>query len=188
MPVNICILVEGIDDEQFLKAYIEHLSFDSKQFSVGNVGGKDNTDELRKEAERAIDRNQVVLVIFDANSDLTGARENIAGALQNLSYNHFLLPNDRSRGALENLLEEIINPEHQAIFDCFEEYEKCIDSKGYKAPSRKAKIYAYQWSNGLRKEERDHGNRHFDPNYWDFDNAALEPLKNFLSEHLARKP
>jgi len=188
MPVNTRIFVEGIDDEQFLKAYLKHLSFDSKQFSVGNVGGKDNTDELREKAERAIASGQKALVIFDANSDPAGARKKIAGALQELPYNVFLFPNDRSNGALEDLLEKVINPKHQAIFDCFEEYKKCIIGNKYEAPSHKAKIYAYQWSNGLRKEERDHGNRHFDPNYWDFDNAALEPLKNFLSEHLARKP
>lgn len=187
MPVHTRIFVEGKDDKRFLEAYLNHLSFDAQKFPVASIDGGDNTDELREKAGRAIAEGQKVLVIFDANSDPAGAREKIAGALRELPYDHFLFPNDQSNGALEDLLEKIINPEHQAIFDCFEEYKKCIASKSkdYKAPSHKAKIYAYQWTNGLRKEERDRGNRHFDPDYWDFDSEALEPLKDFLSQHLA---
>lgn len=185
MPVSASILVEGIDDEQFLQAYLKHLSFDSKQFSVGNVGGKDNTDELRKKAERAIDREQAVLVIFDANSDPAGARANISETLNGLSHSDFLFPDNQSEGNLENLLEKIINSTHGTIFECFEAYRECLKNcdPPYTIPSDKGKIYAYRQAlNKLDKEDQ------FSPEIWDFDSEALEPLKNFLSQHLAQKP
>lgn len=188
MPAHTRIFVEGKDDKQFLEAYLKHLSFAAEEFPVDSIDGGDNTNELREKAGRAIVRGQTVLVIFDANSNPAGAREKIAGALRELPHSHFLFPDNESNGALEDLLEKIIKPEHRAIFDCFEEYKECIESKGYKAPSHKAKIYAYQWSHGLRTEERDRGNRHFDPDCWNFDSGALEPLKDFLSQHLTKKP
>jgi len=188
MPVHTRIFVEGKDDKRFLEAYLNHLSFAAQEFPVDSIGGGDNTDELREKAGRVVASGQKALVIFDANSNPAGAREKIAEALRELPHDVFLFPDDQSNGVLEDLLEKIINPEHQEIFDCFEEYKKCIASKNYKAPSHKAKIYAYQWSHGLRTEERDRGNRHFDPDYWNFDSEALEPLKNFLNQHLAQKP
>lgn len=73
---------------------------------------------------------------------------------------------------MENLLER--------IFECFEGYKQCVSEcmSEYKLPDMKAKIYAYKEALGIIQENT------FDLRYWDFENSALEPLKNFLTQNL----
>ena len=47
----------------------------------------------------------------------------------------------------------------------------------YEQPGMKAKIYAYKQVLGILEDP-------FNPRYWDFENTALEPLKNFLNQNL----
>ncbi|MDD9859866.1 MAG: hypothetical protein OXU40_05410 [Nitrospira sp.] len=113
----------------------------------------------------------------------------------------FLFPNNKSSGILEDLLKKIILPRHRDVFTCFDGYVKCLTRSkgGYDPPDIKAKIYAYKHAlkilNKLHDDtrktysyEKAHGmlkgKNPFDPQHWDFDNSALEPLKKFLTKHI----
>jgi hypothetical protein len=87
---------------------------------------------------------------------------------------------------LEQLLVRIINPIHQTILNCFDEYENCLKSSvggNYFTPNRKAKMYAYALSltKSGNEQERDYTN----PDHWDLnpENPYLAPLKSFLDTH-----
>jgi len=91
---------------------------------------------------------------------------------------------NQSPGKIEHLLKEIIIPEHEEIFDCFEGYKKCLKEKTgpYQLPDIKGKIYSYKEALGLMKKEK---KDRFMPEYWDFQNSFLVPLKKFLLKNLS---
>ena len=98
-------------------------------------------------------------------------------------------------------MEQIINAKHKCLFDCFEGYQTCINSRKdrsgnniYNAPIRKTKIYAYVDSIKKSKDEekrfktRKGGDFLFDnQELWDLDNEYLAPLKEFLLKYLKVK-
>ena len=181
------IVVEGEEDEDFLKSYIRILGYSDETFAFRPIGGRDNLKGARVEVESALDREEKVLIIFDADleepktkSPYKNAKNYIENELKGLEgFKVFLFPDDNSTGAVENLLEKIINSDHERIFECFEEYKQCISKcmSEYELPGMKAKIYAYKQVLGIRRNP-------FDPQYWDFENTALEPLKSFLNQNL----
>ena len=178
------IIVEGEEDENFLKSYIKNLGYSDEVFNIQQTKGRDNLkeDSIKNEIENALDIDSKVLIIFDADSNYESTKIDIVNKLEGLEgFKIFLLPDDddNSTGAVEDLLEKIIKSEHEKIFECFEEYKECISKcmSEYELPSMKAKIYAYKQVLGILETP-------FDPHYWDFENSALEPLKNFLKQNL----
>ncbi len=177
------IIVEGKEDKNFLESYIKNLGYSDEVFNIQQAKGKDNLkeDSIRNEIENALDRGSQVLIIFDANSDHESTKTGIEHTIERLEgFNIFLFPDDNSGGTVENLLEKIVKSEYERIFECFEEYKQCI-SEGmseYELPDIKAKIYAYKQVLGILETP-------FDPQYWDFENSALDPLRNFLTQNLS---
>ena len=174
------IIVEGNEDENFLKSYIETLGYPDESFRFLPINGKDRLEASEAIIEDALDRGSQVLIIFDADSDCESTKTDIEHTLERLEgFKIFLFPDDNSNGAVEDLLEKIISSEHERIFECFEEYKQCIGKcmSEYEPPGMKAKIYAYKQVLGIREDP-------FDPRYWDFENTALEPLKSFLNQNL----
>ena len=172
------IVVEGKEDENFLKSYIKSLDYFDEAFNIRQTKGKDNLkeDSIKNEIENALDIGSKVLILFDANSDYESAKTDIVNKLEGLEgFKIFLFPDDNSNGTVENLLEKIIRSEHERIFECFEKYKQCMSE--YELPGMKAKIYAYKQALGIFEDP-------FDPRYWDFDNTELEPLKSFLMQNL----
>ena len=171
------IIVEGNEDENFLKSYIETLGYPDESFRFLPINGKDKLEASEPIIEDALDRGSQVLIIFDADSNCENTKTDIEHTLERLEgFKIFLFPDDNSNGAVEDLLEKIINSEHERIFECFEEYKQCISE--YNLPNMKAKIFAYKEALDILEENT------FDPCYWDFENTALEPLKSFLNQNL----
>ena len=178
------IVVEGEEDENFLKSYIKSLGYSDEVFNIQQTKGRDNLkeDSIKNEIENALDTDSKVLIIFDADSDYESTKTYIVDKLEGLEgFKIFLFPDDddNSTGAVEDLLERIIKSEHEKIFECFEEYKECISEcmSEYEPPGMKAKIYAYKQVLGIIETP-------FDARYWDFENSALEPLKSFLNQNL----
>lgn len=105
----------------------------------------------------------------------------------------FLFPNNNDDGAFEELLLNIINPQHKGLIDCFDKYEMCIggqDASGelYETPNTKAKIYSYITSFKRSRKERERikgGNWDFQNfKYWNLDAEYLKPLKEFIGKHV----
>lgn len=112
----------------------------------------------------------------------------------NIQFELFLFPNHADDGDFEYLLEQIINPDHQVIIDCFSDFEACLrrpkDHNGdplYVTPNRKGKIFTYISSMNLPSNKRNKlggGEWLFnDPKYWLLDHPYLKPLIEFLKKY-----
>ena len=186
MDRKFLIIVEGKEDLFFIKNYLSHIKKDSSSIELREAGGKygiieEYIKQLIGELERKHGHEIEIIVIADAD---TNTRELVSKKLQGLKHELFLFPDNSNNGNLECLLEEIILPDKQDIFECFENYERCLEerNKGYQLPNQKAKIYSYKEALGALAEK--HREAQFKPEYWDFDNSALDPLKNFLLKNL----
>ena len=96
----------------------------------------------------------------------------------------FLIPDHRSPGDLETLLESITNLAHKDIFECLDEYASCLRETStrvpYSPPDRKGRIFAYCQALGIEPTgtKRDYFAQ---PEYWNLDAPALQPLSSFLT-------
>lgn len=199
------IVVEGKEDYFFLMNYlsyifkvsnccIETLEYNKKGEEVSCsiyiakrslyielrwINGKDNL--VKEDIRLSIAKGHDIIIVFDANEN---TKKKVSKKLQGLEYELFLFPDNSNNGNLEDLLEQIILPDKQDIFECFKAYKRCLEerNKGYQLPNQKAKIYSYKEALGAL--DKDHKEKQFKPEYWDFDNSALNPLKHFLLENL----
>ena len=83
-------------------------------------GYKKLSDEINiREMRINSDQGGVNLVIFDADKDVEARRKELEAIKEqyNVNFELFLLPNNKDKGALEDLLENIINPNNRPIFD-----------------------------------------------------------------------
>lgn len=194
MSRKVCIFVEGKQDSNFLKSYVGHLGYELPE--IIPIGGKDNLKGNRLEIAKKLDEEDArVLIIFDADDDYGKTKYEAKRTIQdkvqvndgNSRLDFFLFPNNQDSGNLEDLLEKVMKPEHQGVFDCFEAYKKCLgkhdrSNRSYVRPNKKAKIYAYKEALGAMEK----GKNHFSPKYWEFENSSLDPLKSFLCENFRK--
>jgi hypothetical protein len=203
MPNPVKIFVEGVADIKFLADYIKHIApaFDIVKETIINCGGCTNIysqNEKREDILNQMKQNTsnagVNLVIFDADADFETRKTEIENwkTQHVLNFEIFLFPNNNDAGALENLLEKIILEKNQPIFDCWNGYERCLQSKtidGRAAPlttpAKKTKIYGYleallgttkKEKEKIKEKERDYNNKE----HWNLDSDYLNPLKDFL--------
>lgn len=197
MSSNVLIFVEGKEDKFFVDSYIHYLAPNRQKPEVQCSGGWTKIKSrgaICKKIEEELDEGARVLIIFDADEDYEERKLEIEEALQthtsrgitsqNSDLDIFLFPNNQLPGEIEHLLEKIALPEHKKIFDCFDGYKACLEGKdeSYQLPDMKVKIYCYKKALGIMKEEKENP---FKPEYWDFQNPCLDPLKNFLLKNLS---
>lgn len=198
-PFN--IIVEGDADVKFLMDYCMHLFGEkiSKDWII-KAGGWNKLikEDIRGRLELNTDNGGINLVIFDADTDIENRRNEILRYKEKygLEFELFLLPDNKSAGALEDLLENIINPANQPIFDCWDDYEeelKQVRILGRKepltTPAKKSKIYCYletlHGTSKSQKEKIKDANRDFlNKEHWNLDAEYIKPLKEFLEKHL----
>lgn len=185
MDRKFLIIVEGKEDHFFLENYLIHIKKDSSSIELREAGGKygiveEYIKQLMGELEREHGHEIKIEIIVIADAD-TNTRKEVSKKLQGLEYNLFLFPDNSSEGNIECLLEQIILPDKQDIFDCFENYKRCLTekNKGYQLPNKKGKIYSYKEALGALGKEKQ-----FKPEYWNFNSSKLDPLKRFLLENL----
>jgi len=196
------IYVEGFADVAFIRQYIHHLwNVDVGENNIISLDGWTNlkgTTWLQR--MRTNTANDVInIVIIDADKNIDARRADILNwKRQNgLKFELFLLPNDKDAGALEDLLENIINPNNKPIFDCWEDYEKALvklDIPGrtpppLTTPAKKTKIYGYLEALLLetksQKELIKEANRNYENvQHWNLDAEYLKPLKEFLVKNI----
>ena len=202
MSKDFNIYVEGTADARFLKQYIRHVfGEDVADERLVVLKGWDN---LKTEASAARMRSMsanggVNLVIVDADKDFQARQKEIEKwqRANDAEFVLFLMPNNKDAGALEDLLENIINPNNKPIFDCWEGYEKelvKLDIPGrtpppLTTPAKKTKIYGYlEAYHGETKREKElikEANRNYaDPRLWNLDAEYLEGLKGFLERNI----
>lgn len=196
------IYVEGVADVRFISQYIHHL-FDIivPEERIVKLDGwtnlKGTTWQQRMKA--ITDKGGTNIVIIDADNDIDARRSDILAwkTENNLDFELFLLPNNKDAGALEDLLENIVNPNNRPILKCWENYEKelvKLDIPGrtpppLTTPAKKTKIYGYleallldskSQKELIKEVKRDYENTQ----HWDLDAEYLKGLKEFLEKNL----
>lgn len=199
------IYVEGIADVVFFKQYIHHLlGVEVPENSIVKLDGWTNLKGTawQQRMKTMTDNGGTNIVIIDADKDIDARRSDILKWKQDnsLEFELFLLPNDKDAGALEDLLENIINANNKPIFECWEGYEKELvelDIPGrtpppLTTPAKKTKIYGYlEAYHGETKREKElikEANRNYaDPKLWNLDAEYLGALKGFINKCLIEK-
>ena len=200
------ILVEGVADIQFIKQYVKHiLDIDLIQKNhIDKTGGWTNISSLSQEGEairiemqRNKDNGKKNIIIFDADTNYVQRRDEINSwkSKFNLEFELFLFPNNLNSGTLEDLLENIINPVNNPIFDCWDSYEKCLRTKSISGrsyplttPAKKTKIYGYLEallgpSHSEKQKIKEIYRDYLNTDYWNLDTNYLTPLKDFLTTY-----
>lgn len=201
------IVVEGVSDKRLIEQYCSVLKSAGQikadvEIEVQKVGGWTTIDSPSGEVYRNnMKRNTSGknLIIFDADADPVQRSSDILTWKQkyNINFELFLYPNNSDPGAVETLLEGIINPINQCVIDCWHEYERNLEKQHIvwktppqpTCPSEKSKIYGYlEALVGTAKSEKEQikdQNRDFTiPEHWDLNAQAIHPLKEFLVAHL----
>ena len=199
------IFVEGLADECFFKQYLRHVF--GEVVPDERIVVLKGWDNLKTEASalrmRSMTANGGVnLVIVDADKDFQARKDEIAKWQQTneVEFELFLLPNNQDIGALEDLLENIINPNNRPIMDCWENYEKelvQLDIPGrtpppLTTPAKKTKIYGYLeallYDSKSQKEQIKEVNRNYENTlHWNLDVGYLKPLKEFIEGYLLER-
>lgn len=150
--------------------------------------------------KRTVDDGGVNLVIFDADDDCEKRRHEILEwkQRQGVDFELFLLPDDMGSGALEDLLERIINPDNREVMDCWESYENAIKEirlpwkhgTRLTTPAKKTKIYAYLEvllgaSKSEKRKIKEKERNYLDGNHWDLNAEAISGLADFLKKNLS---
>lgn len=181
MSGNFHIFVEGKEDSFFLQGYLGYLNIPVSSGCVRDVEGEGKLGGQLPTIDQKLNDGVKVLIVFDANSNCEVKRRKIDKILESRNVPVFLFPDNQSGGALEDILEKIIKPEHEGVFTCFENYKACLQEKSseYVLPDKKGKIYSYKEALGALDK-----GQQFAPRYWDFGNSALAPLKDFLTSNI----
>lgn len=194
------IIVEGLADLVFFEQYYRHLFGKSAPNGfVFKTDGKDNLPKFANQMRTMSANGGINLVVFDADDDIEARRKELLAIKEQfgVEFELFLLPNDKEAGALEDMLENIINPNNKPIFECWEGYEKelvKLDIPGrtpppLTTPAKKTKIYGYlEAYHGETKREKElikEANRNYtDPRLWNLDAEYLGALKGFMEKNL----
>lgn len=184
---------------QFIKAVAKacHLEIDDFVY----VGGYTNVKKYKNKFLELED-GEKNLVIFDADYTTTGGgflkRKQWLEQQKNkeIQFELFLFPNNKDDGILETLLQRIVNPKYEQLLSYFKEYEQKISKfneklgcEVFETPDEKARIYSYISAFKRTRTERERfKNKHnwnFDnPEYWNMNSEALNPLKDFLKKNV----
>ena len=195
--------MEGVADARFFKQYICHVF--EEEVADERIVILKGWDNLKTEASaarmRSMSANEGVnLVIVDADMDFQARKDEIAKWQKEneVDFELFILPNNQDTGALEDLLENIINPNNRPILDCWEDYEEELVKLNIPGrtppplttPAKKTKIYGYLEAllgeSKSQKELIKEVNRNYEEAlHWNLDAEYLKPLKEFLTKHLS---
>lgn len=198
------IIVEGDADKKFFQDYFHHLFGEyAPENSIihpgkdGDTGGygKLKSEEALLALRQNTDQGGMNLVIFDADEDIEARRKELLSIREqyDVEFELFLLPNDKDAGELEDLLEQIINPDNQPVMDCWLTYEGELRKVRIPTktpptltiPAKKTKIYAYLETllgktRSQKKLIKDPNRNYENPRHWNLEAEYLEPLKKFI--------
>lgn len=197
------LYVEGIADKVFFKQYLQYcFGIVVPEERIVNLEGWTNIKGLTalRRMRSTTDNGGVNIALLDADKDIDARRKDILEWKQEhaVEFELFLLPNNHDAGTLEDLLENIINPNNRPIFDCWEHYEQELvqtDIPGrtpppLTTPAKKTKIYGYLEAL-LEREQKDlikERNRNYEnPQHWNLDAKYLEPLKAFIQNNISNE-
>lgn len=188
MASSCSVFVEGKPDQALVQSLLKYQEFDDAEVEIIG-GGISKLKQVAPQIRRRHDSGTMVAAILDADDDLKASQrlfENEVSEHDIKIDRIFYLPDNRSNGCLENLLQDISLSEHAVVYDCFQQYERCLHraDASYRLPSLKGRVYAYCEAVGGVKEMK----RRVSPvlaacqdiAFWNVAAAELEPLLKFL--------
>lgn len=181
--MNWALFVEGKFDHALVCWLLRHMGIDNVRVAeIG--GGVSRLEHVANEILKSHDSGEHVALLLDANSNVQRRRGELAAEIARLSLpieQTFLLPDNRRRGDLETLLEQMAPAAHQEVHGCFNAYQTCLRrlDPEYKLPNRKARVYAYCEAVGA---ETGPDKNYDDATHWNAEAPALEPLRTFLRD------
>ena len=202
------IIVEGDADKKFIQDYYHHLfGEEAPENSIIHSGknsdtgglGKLKSEETLQALRQNTDQGGVNLVIFDADENPAERRAELLAIKEayGVEFELFLLPNDKDAGALEDLLENIINPDNQPVMNCWQTYEGELAKVRIPTktpptltiPAKKTKIYAYlETLLGKTRSQKelikDRNRNYKNTQHWNLEAKYLEPLREYLMKQL----
>ena len=199
------IFVEGDSDTQLIEQVVCHwFGYSLKEEELKKSSGwttiqsnsKDG-ENIRQQMKNNSDDGGVNLIIFDADSNIEKRRNEILKWKEEygLDFELFLFPDDQNNGAVEDVLMKCINPINQPIVDCWKSYVTCLKTKKIEGrkqpltiPARKSEVYCYLETllgetNKEKELIKDKHRNFLNPNHWNMDCEAIQPLKNFLKPY-----
>ncbi|GAB3751058.1 DUF3226 domain-containing protein [Spirosoma pomorum] len=208
---NVQIFVEGVTDQKFLQDVIEEWydirlalgKWDKPGGDIISLDGKTafdspgKTNKLIPVFQQLSAQDITAIVIFDADEPFSVNRDKLEAHSKKLNFSYFLLPDNHRDGEIETLLEEIVCPDNQVIFDCWSSFEACLsghkttntDSGAFTTPANKTKIYAYVetlvgTSDSEKEKIKDRNRDYRNKKHWNLDpnHQPLRPLKKFLDQ------
>lgn len=189
--MTVSIFVEGIADEKFIEDLFKSIDPLNNTKEIIVTDGYTNLKKFENKISFTNDLGGKNYIIFDADQNKSEKifEINRIENLLNCSIKYFFLPNNEDPGDFEDLLKQIINPEHQIIIDCFDRYQTCLNSNDYDytLPSKKALIYAYCEAILEKKDSKqikEKNRNYFNTELWNIESEALNPLKEFLKKIL----
>lgn len=171
------------------------------------------TDSFVEDLRQADALGHVSLVILDADIDGIQhdggyqKRTHVVNQIQQtchaqgLSFEYFLWPNDNDDGQLETALEQIMAKECQVIYNCIKAQESCIKQVIERQPEHsfirqkvklsldkdvlKDNMKIFKDRVGDKTGNKFDRNRGFqNQSIWNLQHPALQPLRDFLTQHL----
>lgn len=188
----------------FIKTILDN-NFADKDKEIVCMDGVDNLfcPAIINRMKQAQDAGDNVFVLVDADYPSNGWGHNKRHddiedrkTKLSLSFQLFIYPNNSDDGDVEILMESLVRKDlHKDWWDCFEDYEKCIqgakdaeNKPKYNLPNRKAKLHTYISSQQLSNRQRKKIGAGFwlfdDSNYWDFTREELSPLLEYFQANL----
>lgn len=202
--ISCLLLVEGKDECYFFESYIKYLSENNyltkEKIQILDVGGKDKFKSNFKVLHGDVDGNfrNITRIGFvrDADENSDGAFKSIQNILkeyseipcplsreENINETNalhtgiFIMPDNSSKGALENLVLETVKDKKE--YKCVENFIDCIPK--YKTSNKnkiaKASILAYLASQKNVVNSLGVGAQ---KGYWDFEHVSLTQLRDFI--------
>jgi len=190
------LIVEGVDEANFFKSYLEnYLSISDIQ--ILPLGGKTLLphflDVLIMD-QNFISKVQVLAITRDADNNATSAFQSVCSALKhsklpipnaplqsvgkNPVVSVMIMPPGSSSGKLEDLCLQSVSSD--PAVPCLNSYFSCLQAiPGFSMPLdiSKAKIHAFL-SSRIEPDKR-LGEAAL-ASYWPFNNVVFDPLKNFI--------
>ncbi len=201
---NIRIFCEGISDQRFLRDFLKihyNLDFSDKELEQNNFINKLNSYNKLKDRKSLITETFsefTSLIFLDADDKKVLDKAGFEGTNKFVNdlmtswnwtkFDIFVLPNNQDSGTVEDLLENVINKKHSQIFECWNEFEKCLSKdESLKIPAKKSKIYSYLECLNEKDNCSDRNRNFQDENLWEIrnlENPYILKLKEFLDQYL----
>lgn len=185
------LLGEGKEEELFFTELLKYMGINNIEIVTYN--GKDNLSNYLKTLQLIPGFADLISlgITRDADNNKDTAFQSVYTALKNnnlptpetnqkenkLSSKIFILPNNNEPGMLEDLCIQSIS--NEVGISCVENYFQCIQNQTGRQPNNMAKAKVHAWLASQIQPDKRLGES-AKAGYWNWDNLAFEPLKNFI--------